>query len=1039
MKTKFNGILTLLLALVVQITFAQDKTISGSVSDETGPLPGVNVIIKGTNNGTQTDFDGNYTVKAATGDVLVFSFVGLGTVEKTVGSSNLINVIMTTSNLLEEVVIVGYGAQSAQSIVGAVSVLDADVIENQQVTTITSALQGSVAGVSVISAGGQPGESPTIRIRGVGSINASNDPLIILDGAQFNGNLNTIAPDQIASMTVLKDASSTAIYGSRATNGVILITTKQGRLNTPTQISFKSTAGIANQAVPNHKLFNTDDYMVYSWEALRNKYQYIDGQTSAVAGASASNNLISNLAYNPYGPSVPNPVDANGNLVTTNKLWDTNWEDELVNDNAIRLEESLSISGGSESTKYFVGLNYLDQEGSVKTSSFERYALRVNLTTEVKDWLTLGFNTAYSYSNQNYPTQSGSSYQSAIQWIYTVPSVYPVYQRDDSGQLVLDSSGNRIYDYGSTAQLVNGTRPALSSENAVGALYNYKIQNRRDNYTANGYADFTITDYLSFKTNLSYEKYTFDNYEYSSYEYGNAASVGGRVSQNRDYSTTINWINQLHFEKSFGSTGDHAVNADAIFETYQFKYDALGAQGTGFLPGVEVLNGSTVPESVSGYIAEETLESYLARAGYSYKDKYFIEGSFRTDGSSRFAEEVRWGNFFSVGGSWVVSSEEWLADVDFISYLKLRGSYGELGNKDTATFFPYLQLFETDWNQLGNTGVILGGVADPNLTWEKNAQTNVGIDFSFFSRRLSGTVDWYNKQSKDLLYDKPLAASTGNSSILTNVGALKNFGWEVTLNGVIFDKPNFQWNISTNFSFDKNELTELTQESFIAGTKKWEVGKSLFEFYIQEYAGVNPANGYAMWYQDVLDSEGNPTGEQVTTENYSDASRNYTGKSSLPDVHGGFTNYFQYKNFDLNVLFNFSVGSYVYDSSYAAIMAGFESPGRSASSDLVDRWQEPGDITDVPLLLTSSNDFNSQSDRFLFKNDYLRLKALTLGYNFPEAVLGDSANLRIFFQGDNLLTFQSHKGIDPEQSISGLTDSRSYNQRIMSFGLSLNF
>jgi len=1038
MKKKFNGVLMLLLALTVQFTFAQEKKISGTVSDETGPLPGVSVIIKGTNNGTQTDFDGKYTLTANTGDRVVFSYVGMGAIEKQVGSSNILNALMTSSNVLEEVVIVAYGSQTKESIVGAVSVLDSDVIESQQVTSATSALQGSVVGVNVISSGGQPGDNPTVRIRGVGSINASNDPLIVLDGSPFNGNLNTIAPDQIASMTVLKDASSTAIYGSRGTNGVILITTKQGRLNTATTVSIRSTAGIANQAVPNHKLIDTDTFMTYSWEALRNANQYVGGQTASDAGLNASNSLISTLGYNPYGPDVPVPVDANGNLATSKKLWETDWEEELVNDNAMRLEESLSISGGSGNTKYFVGFNYLDQEGSVQTSNFERYSTRVNVTSDIKKWLTLGFNTSYSSSSQNYPTQSGSSYQSAIQWIYTIPSVYPVFQRDENGVLIQDSYGNSIYDYGNRGQLVNGIRPQLSGENAKGALYNYKIQNKRDSFIGNGFAKFNITDYLSFKTNLAYEKYTFDSYEYSSNEYGNASSVGGRVAQSRDFTTTINFLNQLNFNKKFGND-DHAVNADVIYESYQFKIDALSAQGIGFLPGVEVLNGSTSPESVGGYISEETMESFLARAGYNYKEKYFIEGSFRTDGSSRFAEDVRWGNFFSAGGSWVLSNEEWLTDVNWISYLKLRGSYGELGNNRGIGYFPYLQLFETGWNQLDNTGVLLGGVADPNLTWEKNAQTNVGIDFSLFSRRLSATVDYYVKKSVDLIYDQPLAPSTGNESIKTNVGEIKNSGIEVSLNGLIFDNPNFTWNSSLNFSFDKNEITELTQESFISGTKRWEVGRSLFDFYIQEYAGVNPANGYAMWYKDVLDADGEPTGEKETTENYSEASRNYTDKSSLPDVIGGFTNYFKVGDFDLNILFNFSVGSYIYDYSYASLMSGFEREGASASSDLVSRWQQPGDITDVPLFLQSNNDFNSTSTRFLFKNDYLRLKALTLGYNFPEEIIGDSVKLRLFFQADNLLTFQSHKGIDPEQSISGTTNSRSYNQRITSFGLTLDF
>ncbi len=1038
MKTKFNGILTLLLALLVQIAFAQQKTVSGTVTDESGPLPGVTVLIKGTNSGTLTDFDGNYSIKANTGDILQYSFMGFTSVDQTVGNSNKIDVVMKESaEALEEVVVVAYGSQTKKSIVGAVAVVDSDVIDKQQVTSVTTALQGSVAGVSIISAGGQPGDNATIRIRGIGSINAEQEPLIVVNGAAFNGNLNTISPDQIESINVLKDASSTALYGSRGSNGVILITTKQGRLDSPTKISLKSSVGFADQAVDHHKLIGSDDYARYTWEALKNAYQYVDGDSAADAATYASEDLIAELGgYNPWG--IANPVDASGNLVSPDKKWETDWASNLFNDAAIRREHSLSVSGGSASTTYYMGANYLNQEGSIKTSEFERISTRVSIDTKVNDWFNTGFNTSFTTSTQNYPTQAGSAYQSATAWIFAVPSVFPLYRRDANGDLVLDNFGNPIYDYGNNLlQAANGTRPALGGENAVGALSNYDVLNNRDNFTANGYAKVQFTDDLYFKTNLSFERYLFDSFNYVHNEFGYAANVGGRVSQNRDITTTINFINQLNYSKSFG---DHNFSVDAIHESYKFKIDALGAQGVGFLPNVKVLNGSTTPESVSGYHTEERLESILGRVSYNFKNKYFVEGSFRTDGSSRFDEKVRWGNFFAVGGSWIVSDEEFLANNDVISFLKLKASYGELGNNRGIGYFPYKQLFNTGWNQLENTGVLLGGVVDPFLKWEKTASSNFGLDIRFLNDKISLGVDYYTKESVDLIYDKPLAPSTGNSSIKTNVGSIKNYGWEFSINSYNIRKENFEWTTSLNFSFDKNEITELTQDGFINGTKRWEVGKSLYEFYIQDWAGVDPATGYGMWFKDILDTDGEPTGEKETTSTYSDASRNYTGKSSLPDVIGGLTNYVRVGNFDLNLLFNFSFGSYIYDSTYAGLMSGFESVS-SASPDVADRWQQPGDITDVPLLLAAQNDFSSLSDRFLFKNNYVRLKAVNLGYNLPENLLNNIglSKLRIFLQGDNLLTFASHDGIDPEQSIAGTTNNRSFNQRIMSLGINLEF
>jgi TonB-linked SusC/RagA family outer membrane protein len=1037
MKTKLRELLTLFLALIVQLTFAQEKTITGVVSDESGPLPGVSVIIQGTKQGTQSDFDGKFTLKSKVGDILIFSYVGMDKQFKTVGTSNVINVTMVGSQLLEEVVIVAYGQQSKKSVVGAVAVVEADVIEKQLATSVTTAIQGSVPGVNIISSGGQPGDNPTIRVRGIGSINAAQDPLIIVDGAAFTGNINTISADQIESMSVLKDASSTALYGSRGSNGVILINTKRGKYSSPTKISLKTTMGVADQAVKHHKLIDADTFTKWSWESFRNSNQYVSGQTPATAATNASNNLVSNLGYNPYG--IPVPVDVNGNLVTTTKLWETDWANELFNNSALRTEHSISASGGSDNTTYYFGGNYTSQEGSIMTSKFDRISLRTNVDSKVNDWFNIGLNASYSTSSQNYPTQAGSAYQSATQWLFTVPSYYPLNRRDANGQLILDNFGKPLYDYGNaTGQSINATRPALGGENAVGALYNYDVLRDRDNFVANSYAKINFNENLSFKVNLAYEKYLFDSYDYVHSEFGYAAGVGGRVSQDRDLTETINLVNQLNYTRTFGN---HNLNFDAIFESFKSKVSGLGAQGVGFLPNVKVLNGSTTPEDVSGYLSEERMMSYLGRLAYNFKNKYFIEGSFRTDGSTKFDEDVRWGNFFSVGGSWVVSDENFMADVDFITFLKLKASYGELGNNRGIGYFPYLQLFVTGWNQLDNTGVLLGGVTDPLLTWETTSSANFGISTRMFKDRLSVDVDYYDKESVDLIYDKPLALSTGNSSIKTNVGSVRNYGVEISLNSINVKEKDFEWTSGLNFSFDKNEVTELTQEGFISGTKRWEVGKSLYEFYIQEYAGVDPIDGYAMFYKDILDANGEKTGERETTKTYSQASRNYLGKSSLPDVIGGFTNYIRYKNFDLNLLFNFSYGAYVYDYTYAALMQGFESAGRSASPDLVNRWQKPGDITDIPLFLASNNDFNATSDRFLYKNNYIRLKALNFGYNLPQEILNPYgiSKVRIYFQGDNLLTFQSHKGIDPEQNISGTTDSRSFNQRILSFGINLDF
>lgn len=1040
MKTRFNRILTLFLALVVQITFAQVKNISGTVSDISGPLPGVSVLVKGTSLGAETDFDGKYSIKAKSGDVLIFRYLGYKTSNITVGKSINIDVTLKEdASKLDEVVIVAYGAQTKESIVGSVAVVSNEVIEKQQLVSVTNALQGTVSGVNIIAAGGQPGDNPTIRIRGIGSINADASPLIILDGTPYNGNINSISADQIESMNVLKDASSTALYGSRGANGVILINTKKGKINAPTKITLRSSTGFANQAVQQHKLLNTDDQMIFSWEAIRNSDVYINGVDPVTAGENASNSLITGLGYNPYGPSVPNPVDANGNLVTSNKLWETDWAGLLFNEAAVRTEHGLTASGGSGSSTYFFSANYLNQEGSISESDFERVTTRLNMTSNLNDWLRIGFNTSYSTSKQNNPTQSGSSYQSAVQWTTSVSSIYPLYRRDENGALINDNFGNPIFDYGNAAQVTNGTRPTLEGENAYGALFNYTNINNRDNIQANGNVQVKFTDYLNFKTTLGFEKVLFDNYEYVNNEFGYAANVGGRVSQTRNISTTLNFINALNFDKTF--LDKHSVSASLIQEAYKFKIDGLNAQGVGFLPNVKVLNGSTTPEGVGGYVSEERLESYLARVAYNYDKKYFIEGSYRRDGSSRFSQDTRYGDFYSAGGSWIISKENFLAGNSVLNYLKLSASYGELGNNRGIGYFPYLSLFETGYNELTQTGVILGAVSDPLLSWEKTASLNASLDFGFMDNRISGSVAYFERESIDLIYDKPLPGSTGNTSITTNVGAIKNSGIELELNTINIETDMFQWSTNLNITTTKNEITELTQESFINGTKRWEVGTSLYEFFIREYAGVDSSNGKALWFKDILDAEGEPTGEKVTTDDYAEATRYQTGKESLPDFQGGITNTFIYGNFDLNILMNFSVGGYIYDSTYAGLMGSFETFGRAGSVDLSNRWQNPGDITNVPRFQNSQNDFNATSTRFLFKNDFLRLKALTFGYNLPANKIENIglSKLRLYFQGDNLVTLQSHKGIDPEQSLAGTTNNRSFNQRIFSLGINLEF
>ncbi len=1026
------------LLLLCNIALAQQVKVTGTVREHNGEtLPGVLVTIKNTTKGVQTDFNGNYTIEVAPDETLQYEYVGFKSQAISVGTKRLIDITLQEDVVsLDDIVIVAYGAQKQKAIVGAISQVKSDVLEKQVATSVVTALQGTVSGVNIVNSNSQPGENPTIRVRGIGSINASADPLIILDGAPYMGNINAISADQIETINVLKDASSTALYGSRGANGVILIKTKMGKRNAEPEVNINLSTGVAFDAVKTHKVLNTQDYTSYLWEGRKNNYQYVIGQDELTARKNASDGLVSYFGYNPFGTN--QPVDYDGNWTVKDPLlWETDWKKELQRNQAFRKEYNFNITGGSDRTTYFLAANYLNQDGMIKTANFERTTVRLNLESQLTDWLQLGANTAYSASNQNFPTQSGTNLYSPMNWIYAMPSVYPVYKRDAAGQIAYDAQGNSIYDYGNASSKdSNSIRPIMSGENAVGILYNNRTVNRRGSLNWNGFAKIDLAEGLYFKTNLSYEKYDYDVKEYNNSQYGQASSVKGRVRKIKDTSETLNFINSLHYDKTFGN---HHLAADGIIEAYQFKKDLFNASATGYLPGNSEIGGGTSLENINGYTVEDRLTSYLGRLSYDYNNKYFIEGSFRRDSSTRFDKSVRAGNFYAIGGSWIASSESFLADSPYIDLLKLRISYGELGNNNLKDkYFPYLRLFETGYNQLDNPGVLLGDVTDPLLTWEKTASFNAGLDFSLFNNRLEGSIDYYKKRSIDLLFAIPQASSTGNLEVLSNAGTVENYGLEVSLTTHIIRKQDWKWDASLNFSIDKNKVTALTQDSFISGLNRWEKGRSLYDFYLREWAGVDPNDGYGMWYKDVVDANGQVTGRE-TTKDYDEATR-YYNHSALPKLVGGFNTSLTYKNFDFSAFFTFSLGGYIYDNDYASLLGGI-SKGYQSSPDIADRWQKPGDITDTPIILNSSNNFAATSTRFLYKNDYARLKALTLGYTLPIEQLGKLKlkQARVYIQGENLLTFQSHKGIDPEQAINGVTDYRVPLSATLSVGLNINF
>lgn len=1048
MKVKNYALVMVCLFFGFQITFAQQKTVTGTVTTNSDgmPLPGANVIVKNTSRGVQTDFDGKYSIQVNAGDVLQISYVGMKTTEVTIGAGNIYDVVLEFDNALEEVVVVAYGTQKKEAVVGSVQTVGSSKIEEQQVTSPVRALQGSVAGINMISQGGQPGNNPNFVVRGFSSINANSAPLIILDGTPFNGNINTISQDQIESLTVLKDGASASLYGSRGANGVVIITTKTGKKNSKATVSIRTQYGVSNAAVGLHDRVGPGTYMELLWSAARNRNIYEFGQSPNEAAQNASNSLVGLIGYNPY--DIANPVGVDGNLVSEANLnFSTDWEDVLLRENVPRVNHNLSVQGGSENSSYFFSLDYLNEEGLVIEADFERVSTRFNFDSQLNDWLKVGVRTSFSRSNSSNPEAGAVS---AVSWIYNVGNVFPIFARDANGDLVFDASGNPFYDLGNgnggrLGQGVNANRIPRSGENIMAIIKLGTEERIRTNYIGNAYAEIDFLKNFKFRTNLAYENFLFDSHSFDDDQFGIASGVQGRVSKSRNITTTLNAIQSLNYTNSFGS---HNVSVDAIMEAYIEDSDSFRGSGTGLLPDLEELQTTNIPESISGLRIGRRVNGYLGRLNYNYDNKYFFETSFRRDGSSQFGEDFRWGSFYSVGASWIASKENFLADSDWLDNLKLRASYGELGNNAGIGFFPYQFVFvganpgNTVISPVEGNPVAIppSSLPDPSLQWEKTATTNFGLDFSIFQGALSGTVEYYERESIDLLYSVPAAYSTGATDIFTNNGAVRNSGLEVTLNSNIINTEDISWSIGGNASFQKNEITNLPQDQFINGSKLWKEGNSLFEFYLREWAGVNPANGDALWYQDIVDTNGNVTGRTVTND-YNLATRYETGKESLPDIQGGFNTNFRYKNFDLSAVFNYSFGAYLLDTDYSGLIGNFSSNGAPAHPDNLNSWSQPGDVTDFPRLTTANTTFIQTSDRWLFKNDYVRLRALTIGYNLSGEALEKTGlkKVRVYFQGDNLITWQSHFGIDPEQSFGGTTASRSPLLRTFTFGTLLQF
>ena len=1021
--------------------FSQNP-VSGTVRDaETNEaLAGVNITIKGTSTGASTNADGEFSLNVSDNNTLLFTYIGYESKEVT-APSGVLNILLNPNNsALDEVVVVAYGTTTKATYTGSASIVTAKDLNKQQVSSVSRSLQGLVPGLQSVAPAGQPGSNAEIRLRGVGSINASSAPLYVVDGAPYSADINSINSADIQSISVLKDAAASALYGSRGANGVIIITTKQGSYNSAPSITINANSGVSSRALNDYGKVNTEQYFELQWEALRNT-QLDQGKNAQEAATYASDELVNTLKINPFGSNFPKPVGTDGRLVQgAQPLWNDDWTESMTR-NGIRNQIDLGINGGGMSSRYYVSAGYLKDQGFVIGSQFTRFNARVNYNAKIKNWLETGFNISGSTTNQDAPPQTDSNTDNYINIGRVVSNLYPIYERNADGSYKLDDKGERIYDFGNY-------RPSAASagNNLLGQAYLNKYNNKRDLLSFRGTVQISLLEGLKLRSSINADYTNGLNHSYVNPDFGSGISSRGSVGKSafRDFGYTYN--NLLDYTHNFN--GLHNINVLAGQEVYVFNVSTLSGTRTnfGFL-GKEEPAAASLITAFSGISDNYKLASFLGKLEYDFDKKYFFSASYRRDGSSRFSPESRWGNFWSLGASWNLKREPFLSKVDWLSNLNFRTSYGAQGNDNLGGYYAYQDLYSI-YNSLGQAGLVTSRLPTPELKWETNLNFNAGVDFGLLNNKLTGTFEVYQRSSKDLLFSRPLAPSLGFGQIDDNIGSLKNTGIEGQLNAVPVSTTNFRWNIGLNFGHYKNQITELPQKEIISGnvgqlgsTKKLVVGSSVYDFYIREWAGVDPSNGKPLWYKNTYanGNSGDITG-RTTTSVYADADQYFQG-SSLPDVYGGISNTFSYKNFELSALLSYSIGGKILDLDKVMLSHNGENFGRTWSTDILNRWTPENTQTDVPRLATVATNWNSISSRFLYDATYARLRNVNLTYTLPNSVnnrLG-MENIRIYARGENLLTFFGPDGLDPEQAVDGVTYYRYPSQKTFTLGLEVSF
>lgn len=1052
-KTIMRRFLTLLVAFVVfgvSSALAQTKQVSGKVvgSDDNLPIPGVNVYVKEVPTvGAATDANGNYTIKnvPVKGKTLVFRFVGYQTLELPISESTVNASLKSEAKQIEEVMVVAYGTAKKSTFTGSAALVSDKQLTRIQASDPTKALEGALAGVSVISTSGQPGQATQIRVRGIGSINSSNEPLIIVDGAPFDGSLNSISSNDIESMNVLKDAASAALYGARGANGVIIVTTKKGK-NGVTNISFNGKVGYNYRGVEEYNIMkDPKQYYEMYWESLYNQALYTDKKTDDASRAYASNELYTNLGYNAYDVANNKIVMSDGKLNPNAKIryknadWN-NWGKYLYEPKR-RQDYNITVSKGNDKSRIYFSAGYLDDKGFSENSFFERYSSRISYDTDIYSWLNFGSSVNFSRTESNW-TQDGGSYTNTFSWTRNIAPIYPIFLTGSDGNVINDVNGMPLYDFGTAVPGVNGGRAYGAMSNLV-ATQNEDINNYLDYYlNQTAYATIKLPYNVTFTTNASVFGNWATNNQYTTPIGGSGLTYNGISTKSKSQTITYNFNQILRWDHKFE---DLTVQLMAGHETYNKKYDLFYGSKSNFLDpeNNEWANAAKV-SSLTSYSREYLLEGYFGQTTFDFRNKYYLSGSLRRDGSSVFHKDNRWGTFWSIGSSWRVSEEDLIKNINFIDNLKVKASYGAQGNdylflanSTSRSYTPFNTLYEVTSNgtDLGLSPKYLG---NRNVTWEKNMNFNVGLEFSIFKGKLAGEVEFFNKKTDDLLFNLPVAVSTGFTSKPTNIGSMRNQGFEISLNSNIIAKDNFKWFVNANLTHYKNEVTKLPSEFKVAGitrgSQKILEGGSVYDFYLVKWAGVDSETGDALYWTKNASS-----GVYEISKTYDANSRQKIG-TAIPDVNGGFGTTVDFHNFDISLQFAYQIGGLFDDQQYGNLMHTGDK-GDNWHMDIYNRWTPTNKNATAPRVEFNNQQLSQSSDRFITDASYFSFKNATLGYTIPSALLKkvNIKNLRVYFVADNVLLFSKRKGMDPRVAFDGIAANAVYSPiRTMSFGLTLN-